>query len=429
MGKEQKKKRVHFIGIGGIGVSALARAFLHRGYAVSGSDAASSPLLDELRDEGIKIFIPHSPRNISKAIDLVVYSLAVRSTNPELAKARALGILAQSYPEALGMFSRDYYTIAVSGSHGKSTTTALLSLILVKAGFDPTVIIGTKMKELGGRNFRAGKSEYLVIEADEWQRAFLNYRPDIAVITNIDAEHLDTYKDLADVQETFVKYAGQISPAGALILSTRDASSPLLARVSRAPVVYFSLPAKKWKLKISGIHNQLDAQAAWTAAKTLGISKPIAARALASYQGAWRRMESLPIKSMTAYSDYAHHPTEIKATIQAFQEKYPQKKLTVVYQPHQIERLTKLFKDFTHAFSGVDALYLAPTYQVAGREYSGKKKTSEDLSRMVAGSRYFSSCEQAFKALGAMSDLRSRVVVFMGAGDIDAKMRAYFKIR
>jgi UDP-N-acetylmuramate--alanine ligase len=420
--------RVHFIGIGGIGVSALARAFLHRGYKVSGSDAAPSELLDELRREGIKIFASHSARNITPACGLVIYSLAVRKENPELKRAISLGVPTQSYPEALGEFARDYYTIAISGSHGKSTTTALVSLMAIAAGMDPTVIIGTKLREFRGKNFRSGKSDFLIIEADEWQRAFLNYRPDIAAITNTDAEHLDTYKNFADVRKTFARYAAQVSHAGALILNKRDKSSKALARAASAPVVYFSLPRKRWVLRVSGIHNQLNAEAAWMIGKTLGVSRTVAARAFGSYQGAWRRMERLPIRGMTAYSDYAHHPTEIKATIQAMKERYPKKKLLIIYQPHQIERLTKLFKDFTHAFSGADALYLVPTYQVAGREYAGKKKTSEDLARTVSGARYFRDCAHAFRALATLPDLKSHIVVFMGAGDIDAAMRRYFKI-
>jgi len=300
---------------------------------------------------------------------------------------------------------------------------------------DPTVIIGTKLREFGGKNFRPGKSDFLIIEADEWQRAFLNYHPDIAAITNTDAEHLDTYKNFADVRKTFARYVAQVSAAGALILNKRDKSSKVLARASHAPVVYFSLPRKRWTLRISGIHNQLNAEVAWMIGKTLGISRTVAARAFASYRGAWRRMEKIRIKNQElrikgaiVYSDYAHHPTEIKATVQAMKERYPKKKLLIVYQPHQIERLTKLFKDFTNAFSGTDTLYLVPTYQVAGREYAGKKKTSEDLSRTVSGAHYFRDCAHAFRALATVPDLKSRVIVFMGAGDIDTKMRRYFKI-
>ena len=203
-------KRVHFIGIGGIGMSALARYFLSTGAAVSGSDLAESDITRELEAEGVRIAVGHRAENVRAGTELVVYSAAVTKDNPELEAALAVGARVVSYPEAVGELTQKFDTIAVAGSHGKSTTTALIALALVRAGLDPTVIVGTKLREFsptgGGSNFRAGKSKWLVLEADEYGRAFHHYTPKVAVVTNIDKEHLDTYKTFPGVAAGFGKF-------------------------------------------------------------------------------------------------------------------------------------------------------------------------------------------------------------------------------
>ena len=197
-------KKIHFIGIGGIGVSALAKYYLEKGYKVSGSDLFSSEITKALRKRGAKIFTgKHKGKRISKDADLVIYSSAVKPDNSELLRAKRYKVKIQSYPEALGELTKKYFTIAVSGTHGKSTTAAMIGLLLTKSGFDPTVIVGTKLKEFKNSNCRVGKSKYLVIEADEWQASFLNYWPKIIVLTTIEAEHLDYYKNLGNILRTF----------------------------------------------------------------------------------------------------------------------------------------------------------------------------------------------------------------------------------
>jgi len=201
--------KIHFIGIGGIGVSALAQYYLAKGHKVSGSDLVSSEITGSLKKSGAKIFIArHLAKNLPDDTDLVIYSPAVSSDNPEIEKAKKSGIKIQSYPEALGELTKKYFTITVSGTHGKSTTCAMIALVLMKAGLDPTVIVGTKLKEFNGSNFRIGKSKYLIIEADEWQASFLNYWPKIIVLTNIEREHLDYYKDLKHILKTYKEYIG-----------------------------------------------------------------------------------------------------------------------------------------------------------------------------------------------------------------------------
>ena len=209
------KKAVHFIGIGGIGVSALARYFLSKGNIISGSDTSPSELTDQLKKEGIKIFIGHKPVNIAKGVDLIIHSAAIKKDNPEIKKAEQLGIPFKSYAEALGELAQQYKTIAIAGAHGKSTTTAMASLVFIKAGLDPTVIIGTKLKEFtppaGGNNFRSGKSKLLIIEADEYKSSFLNYSPKIIVLTCLDRDHLDYFKNLGNIIKTFEKFIKKLA--------------------------------------------------------------------------------------------------------------------------------------------------------------------------------------------------------------------------
>jgi len=214
-------KKIHFIGIGGIGVSALAGYYLKKGFLVSGSDLVASEITDTLKKKGARIFIGnHKKENLPQKIKLVIYSLAVKSSNPELKEAKNKKIRTLSYPEALGELTKRYYTIAVSGSHGKSTTSAMIALILKKANLDPTVIIGTKLREFHNRNYRVGKSKYLVIEADEYKGAFLNYWPKIIVLTNIEPEHLDYFKSLNREIKIFKRYISHLPKSGLLIINT-----------------------------------------------------------------------------------------------------------------------------------------------------------------------------------------------------------------
>ncbi|MEK9183471.1 MAG: Mur ligase domain-containing protein [Patescibacteria group bacterium] len=433
------KKTVHFIGIGGIGVSALARYYLAKNWQVFGSDLANSEITDALQSEGVKIFIGQRTGNVNSNLDLVIFTLAVKEDNPELHEARKLNIPTISYAEALGELTKQYVTIAVSGSHGKSTTTALLSLMLIKAGLDPTVIVGTRLKEFKGSNFRLGKSRYLVIEADEWNRSFWHYHPAIAVITNVDKEHLDTYKDLSGVISGFNHYLKNIPTGAAAIINAQDKNSVQSAKGCKCQLILFNKKSVqlKWPLKIYGHFNQLNAEAAWQAVKLLGVKKNTAAEAISKFQGSWRRMEQLSAPSLltkgekisgTFFSDYAHHPNEIKATISALKEKYPKKKLLVIFQPHQIERLNNLFNDFVLAFDETDELGILPVYEVAGRERDNSiSKTAEDLYKALLKRRndkptfYLKNFTEVFKLI------HGQAVVFMGAGDIDKEARKYFQ--
>jgi len=383
------KRKAHFIGIGGIGTSALARYFLAQNWLVIGSDAAKSNEVLELRREGIRVKIGHEKSNIRPGLDLVVYSQAIPVDNPEFLEAKRLDLPLKSYPEALGELSRKYKTIAIAGSHGKSTTTALTALVFIEAGLDPTVVVGTKLKEFGGqaclpagRNFRLGKSKYLIIEADEYKNSFFNYYPQGIIITNVDREHLDHYKNFRNVKNGFLKFMANLRPGGVLVLNKDDKPlASLVKKIKNKRVVWFSVKdVKQVKqlrkvLKIPGAHNISNALGVLKLAKSFGIKEKTVLKAIAKHKGVWRRMEykgQFKIQNskfkVKIFDDYAHHPTEIKATLKAFKEKFPKSFLICVFQPHQTHRLQILFKEFTGAFDKADTLVLLDIYKVTGRD-------------------------------------------------------------
>jgi UDP-N-acetylmuramate--alanine ligase len=373
------RRVVHFVGIGGIGMSALARYFLSQNWAVSGSDAAAGVITQGLIKDGVQVKIGHKKGYLPADTELVVTTQAVNNKdNPEVQEASRRGLRVLSYPEAIGELTGRYKTVAIAGSHGKSTTTALSALTLVKGGFDPTVIVGTNLKEFAGKNFRDGKSELLVLEADEFGRAFYHYSPFVAIVTNIDREHLDIYKNIADAKKAFLRFLGNTVDGGALILNRDDKNLyslknnvAALAKKKHLVVIWYSLKDRsaakiKKTLKIFGEHNVSNATAVYQLGRLLKISEKDIFAALGSYGGAWRRMEyrgTAKIKGVKepalVYDDYAHHPTEIKATLAAFKKQFPERPLICVFQPHQGKRLELLFKEFATAFDSADAVILA----------------------------------------------------------------------
>jgi UDP-N-acetylmuramate--alanine ligase len=462
--------KVHFIGIGGIGTSALARWFLAHNCEVSGSDAAVSETTSDLKNQGVKVFISHRPENLPKTANLAIFSAAVPLSNPEVQKAKELGIPVKSYAEALGNLTKQYKTIAVSGAHGKSTTTALLSLVLIKAGIDPTVIIGTKLKEFNERNFRNGKSNWLVMEADEYHKSFLNYSPFAAIITNIDREHLDYYKNLAEIKNVFLEFIKNIQVGGILVVNKDDKNLfnlknkiEKIAKNNNLELYWYSITLDRRSqaqcnkikkiLKIPGEHNVSNALGVYCLAKALKIKDKDIFGALDSYRGAWRRMEhrgELKIKNQKSkikikvYDDYAHHPTEIKAALSGFRQKYSKSKIICVFQPHQAKRLSLLFEDFVRAFDEADVLILLPVYQVSGRDISDKalpvaKYLSQKLAHTIKERTNKPKIEKLKIIIylpdpkklphilqklllslreSALSPRQSAIVVMMGAGDI-----------
>lgn len=398
--------RIHCIGIGGIGVSALAQYYLEQGHSVSGSDLAASEITDFLVEKGVKILIGNTAEHIAPDVDVVIHSPAVRKDNPEMLRAAEYKITTKSYPEALGELTRKYFTIAVAGSHGKSTTTSMLGLLLAAAGLDPTVIVGTKLKEFGNSNFRMGRSRYLVIEACEYDGSFLEYSPQIAIITNIDKEHLDYFKTFANVKKAFKDFAKKLPPDGFLVtekmISAKD--------------------AKKLHLQIPGKHNVSNALMALAVARHLGVDDKISFAALNAYRGSWRRFEVVKTQPYTVISDYGHHPNEVAATLQAAREKYGAKKIWCIFQPHQHQRTHYLFGDFVRVFkkATTDRIIITDIYDVAGREV-------QDINASVSAQALAEKIGKksvAYMPVGQAEAFvkehikRGEVLIIMGAGNI-----------
>ncbi len=442
------KKSVYFVGIGGIGMSALARYFKARNWAVSGSDAADGPIVASLRKEAIRVKIGHKRANLPAKTDLLVYNRAIPKDNPELAAARARGVCSFPYAEVLGAITKEYKTVAITGSHGKSTTTALAGLALMAAGMDPTILIGTNLRELGNKNIRMGRGQYLVLEADDFGAAFTHYSPAIAIVTNIDREHLDFYKTFGALQRAFLDFLANTRVGGMFILNRDDA--PLwslrariakIARRNNVRVTWYSLrnPAAtkvRRAMQLPGQHNLLNALAVYELARILGIPERKTLAALGSYHGAWRRMEYRGMfggmHGAPVYDDYAHHPTEIKATLKAFKERYPGKKILCVFQPHQAKRLAALFREFITAFADADKTLLLPVYNVAGRDAAGREaqnkkslRNSAALARAIQKREprklffYLADPRRVKDAVGTLAaPLAEHVIIMMGAGDI-----------
>jgi UDP-N-acetylmuramate--alanine ligase len=449
------QKSAYFIGIGGIGMSAFARYLHAKGWRVAGSDGQKSSVTDELNKEGIRVKIGHDKAHFGlkmarrAAFSRIIYNRAIRTDNPEFMAASAAGIPLIPYAEALGEVTRDYETaIAITGSHGKSTTTALASVMLMHAKRDPTIFIGTKLAHLGGRNVRVGRGNYLVLEADDYGAAFLHYSPSVAIVTNIDREHMDFYKTFARVKRAFLAFLARTREGGTLILNWDD--RPLrslrtevekIATRRKLKVVWYSASAavaKKVKkyITLPGAHNLSNGLAAYALGRHLGIPEAKILSALHSYRGAWRRMEyrgtiavgSSKIK-VKVFDDYAHHPAEIKATLAGFREKFPHAALLVAFQPHQAKRLEVLFKEFVAAFGAADATWIAPIYKVAGRDEPTKYDSAalvRAVSRRYPGSRifYLEDLKLLRKAVGELlatplfHGRKQAVLVMMGAGDI-----------
>lgn len=424
--------KVYFIGIGGIGVSALAQYYLSQKWQVFGSDRVDSEIIQMLKNNGVDVFI--GERNLKKIKpDLVIYSEAVPENNLERQSAYQLGVKTQSYAQTLGEISKNYFTIAVAGAHGKTTTTAMIGLVLARAGLDPTVIVGAKVKEFGNSNFRLGKSKYLVIEACEYAKSFLNYWPKIAIITNIEVDHLECYGSLDNLVESFREFASHLPPDGILIANSDDANVQTMfgKHDIKCAVNSFSLKqpeAEKLRqlLKIPGEHNIANGLAALLLARCLKIDDKITFAALSDYEGVWRRFEQHQIningKNIILVSDYGHHPTQIKLTLDAARSKWPNKKITCIFQPHQALRVALLFDQFVKVLqnSHIDRLFITDIYYVAGRENENLSKNVNAQKLAAAINKSTVSYLPQNQILDAISKNASdeEVVIIMGAGDI-----------
>lgn len=441
-------KKIHCIGIGGIGLSAIAEILLSRGYEVSGSDMKESAETARLASKGARVFIGHRAENADEA-DLLVFSAAVGQDNPEMKRAEERGIPILSRAQMLGLLMQEYEnSIAVSGTHGKTTTTSMVSLILDRAKLEPTILVGGNLAEIGG-NVKVGHSRYFITEACEYMDSFLSLKPKIEIILNIDSDHLDYFKDIDHIVSSFDKFA-QLVPASGTIIAY-DAN-PFVNQVIRDldNVVTFGLsencdyyaaniqfneegmPAfdvchdgqllSRVQLAVPGEHNILNALAAFTCACALGVEPQLTKETLERYHGTQRRFDIVgtTAKGVKIVDDYAHHPTEIKATLSA-SENVPHNKLWCIFQPHTYTRTIALFDEFAEAFEKADKLILAEIY--AAREKNIYKISSAQLAEKIKETHPHKEVlfMEDFAAIADYVDAQAQrgdMVITMGAGDI-----------
>ena len=411
-------KKVHMIGIGGIGMSALARYYKSHGWDVSGSDSGESDLINDLRSEGINIKKYEDENNISDDLDLVVYTIAIQETNLELVKAREMGIEVLTYPEALGKIRENKKVIAVCGTHGKTTTTAMTFFALREAGIDASMIVGSLIENDGRRtNYVHGDSEWIIIEACEYRRSFLNYNPNIIVVTNIDADHLDYYRDIEDVKSAFQEFVNKLGGDGQLVIHQNE---DYLSFKNKN--IVDDIQISKSDLSVPGAHNRENAKLVLGLVNVLGLDMNKAKIGMRNFKGTWRRQEYKgKYFDMDCYDDYAHHPTEISATLEAIKEKVENKKKVIaIFMPHLYSRTKLLLDDFARCFTDADEVILLPIY--AAREQMDETITSDVLQEKILEKDE----NKLVFSFGNMNDVaeylktknNDYVVVTMGAGDI-----------
>ena len=388
-----KFRQIHFVGIGGSGMSGIAEVLVNLGYQVSGSDQKRSAVTDRLASLGARIFEGHAAENVAGA-QVVVTSTAVKATNPEVVQARRQGLPVIPRAEMLAELMRLKYGVAVAGSHGKTTTTSMVAMVLDKGGLDPTVVVGGRVGTLGS-GARLGKGEFMVAEADESDRSFLKLTPTVAIVTNIDREHLDTYKDLADVKEAFLNFVNKVPFYGSAVLCLDDpAVQDILPRVERRVVSYGvsrqaevsardvvlgpmgssytaasgSTTLGRIDLAVPGHHNVLNSLAAVAVGLDLGVPFPAVQEGLASFTGVDRRFQLRgEAGGITVIDDYGHHPTEIRATLETLRGRAGTRRTVVLFQPHRYTRTQHLWDDFCRAFHLADLVVIVDIYP-AGEE-------------------------------------------------------------
>ncbi|MGC8875299.1 MAG: UDP-N-acetylmuramate--L-alanine ligase, partial [Chloroflexia bacterium] len=436
-----ERDAIHLVGIGGAGMSAIARVLLGRGYRVSGCDQRDSPMLQALERAGACVYVGHDASHL-QGVSLVVASSAVPSYHPELVEARRMGLSVWHRGAMLRALTEGYYCIAVGGIHGKTTTTALIVLLLRAAGLDPSFIVGGEVPELGG-NGHAGKGPAFVIEADEYDRTFLALRPDVAVVTNVEWEHVDCYPDPEAIHGAFAEWITQVPAQGRVYLCRDDPGAWSLPRPQARLLVYGLHPEADWRaadvqatqeatefsvllhgvpfgrfrIRLPGEHNVRNALAALAVAADEGIHARVAHAVLAEFAGVARRFQVLgEADGVTVVDDYAHHPTEIRATLRGARQRYPDRRLVAVFQPHTFTR-TRAFADrMAAALDEADQVLVTEVY--AARESDPGDITGAAVAAAVPrGAGFSPTLEEAARWL--LHRLRpGDVLLTIGAGDV-----------
>jgi UDP-N-acetylmuramate--alanine ligase len=446
-----KIQRIHFVGIGGIGMSGIAEVLLNLGYKVSGSDLKSSPVTQRLSSLGATICEGHRAENITGA-EVVVTSTAIDPANPEVAEAHNLHIPVIRRAEMLAELMRLKYGIAVAGMHGKTTTTSMVAAVLAAGGLDPTVVVGGRVDAMGS-NARLGRSEYLVAEADESDRSFLKLSPILSVVTNIDREHMDCYRNMGDVKRTFLDFMDRIPFYGMIVACNDDPQlRRLLTKVQRRVMTYgtrrgsdFHIrlgqtepnsdqhrPMSRFKvsyrgkdlgeftLHVPGTHNVLNATAAIAVGIGLDVTVEHIRAGLDNFRGVDRRFQLRgKVAGVSVIDDYGHHPTEIRASLAAARQ-CGFRKIHVIFQPHRYTRTQSLMNEFVHAFDGADSLVVLDIYAASEQPIAGI--SGEILAQRIKEkgkkeSRYQPSTAEAVEAVAAVAD-EGDMILTLGAGSV-----------
>ena len=443
----EKPIHIYFIGIGGISMSGLAEILLSEGFHISGSDRTPSPLTRTLEEQGAVVHYGQREENLSADIDLIVYTSAIKSDNPEMVAADRLNIPTLTRAQLLGQMMKNYkIPIAVSGTHGKTTTTSMISQILLEYNTDPTLSIGGIYKPIGG-NIRVGSSEYFVTEACEYTNSFLSFFPKIGIILNIEEDHLDFFKDIHDIRRSFHSFAQLLPSDGTLIINGDiDHYEEITADLACRVITYGSAPGldyhpdgiaydasgcpsfhlmhadgkkDEYSLRVPGEHNVYNAAAAIALADLLEIPPDITAKALLSYGGTDRRFEYKgTVNGITVIDDYAHHPTEITATLQAARN-YPHRTTWCVFQPHTYTRTKAFLADFARALSLADEIVLADIYAAREKDTLGisSRTLQAEIQKLGHRCHYFPSFSEIENFL-LENCTKGDLLITMGAGDI-----------
>ena len=438
-------KKVHFVGIGGIGMSGIAEILLSRGFEISGSDKSLSEITKRLSNLGMKIYEGHSSENLKDA-DVLVYSSAVMIENPEVQEAlkRKIPIIKRS--EMLAECMRMQYGIGIAGTHGKTTTTSMVGLTLTEGGIDPTIIVGGKLSGLGGTNARLGKGEFIVVEADEFDRTFLKLTPTIAAITTLESEHLDTYKDLDDIKSAFIEFANKVPFYGFVILCLDEpALQDIIPQINKKIITYglnvqadlratdvefknstSSFTVKyhgeelgRLSIKIPGMHNVKNSLVAVCIGLELGVSFNIIKKALESFTGVYRRFEVKYNKEIMVVDDYAHHPTETTATLAGIRSGWD-RRLVAVFQPHLFSRTRDFYQEFGRSFLNSDVFLCTDIYPAREEPIEGVTgKLVADAARNF-GHKNVHYVENKNDVPKVLNEIKKEgdIIITMGAGDI-----------
>lgn len=440
-------RHAHFVGIGGAGMSGIAEVLAQYDLTVSGCDQARSEATERLSGLGVAVALGHSPDHL-EGVDLVVVSSAIAAANPEVEGARARGITVVRRAEMLAELMRLKYGVAVAGTHGKTTTTSLVGALLTEAGLDPTVIVGGRLR-VSGTGARLGSSDYMVVEADEFDRSFLSLAPILAVVTSIDVDHLDTYRDLDEIRDAFAAFASRVPFFGQVIACADDANvAALLPRLADRRVVTYGLgegcdltaseletrpsgsrfllrhrtqgELGRIELPLPGLHNVRNALGAIGVGLALGLPVPVVARALAGFAGVHRRFERIGVcRGAEVVDDYAHHPTEVAATLAAARQVYPRRTIHAVFQPHLYSRTRDLAQDFGRALLGADHAIVTDVYPSRERPIPGVTGDLVVAAARAHGHGRVDSCPDWRQVPALLADVDERdVILTLGAGDI-----------